>query len=53
MRKPFKKLMLYKETLRSLDDKTLGKIVAGAEACPTLHCTDPAYGCTASSCDQA
>ncbi len=46
-----KKLTLNKETLRSLGDKTLEKIVAGAELCPTLHCTDPEYGCTASSCD--
>jgi hypothetical protein len=45
-----RKLELAKETLRSLDGK-MEKIVAGAEECPTLHCTDPAYGCTNSSCD--
>jgi hypothetical protein len=45
-KKSTKKLMLHKETLRNLDEKTLEKIVAGAELCPTLHCTDPAYTCT-------
>lgn len=41
-----RKLTLHKETLRSLDDKTLEKVLAGVEACPTLHCTKPEDGCT-------
>ncbi len=46
-----RKLALAKETLRSLDGKSVRNVVAGVEECPTLHCTDPAYGCTNSSCD--
>jgi len=46
-----KRLTLNKETLRSLDGKRLEKVAAGIAHGPTLHCTDPAYGCTASSCD--
>jgi len=45
-----RKLELSKETLRSLDGRMMGKVDGGLE-CPTLHCTDPEYGCTASNCD--
>jgi hypothetical protein len=51
-KKALKKLTLSKETLRSLDDAALGRIVAGVLNCPTLDCTKPEYNCTV-TCDGA
>jgi len=48
-KKAVKRLRLNKETLRSLSEGNLGRIVAGI-FCPTLDCTKPEYNCT-TSCD--
>ncbi|MEA2600267.1 MAG: hypothetical protein QOF89_1259 [Acidobacteriota bacterium] len=49
-KKSIKKMKLNRETLRRLNDESLGRIAAGMVLCPTLDCTKPEYNCT-TSCD--